>query len=462
MSKRPAKHPGRDSELPVRYAAQRRGQAAPRAERPGAAARTIRGAVQELQRTAGNAAVRRIADDPLEPTMRLAMEAQLGADLGHVRVRSDDDADAQASRIGAAAFTQGSSITFSVGMYRPGTQAGRLVLAHELAHVVQQTRRVGRPSLEPAELEAEADAAATLGGPVVGNASLAGIQALPDPHSAPGKPDAENEATRRFMISEADRKIAEIDDALVNGYIWWFEREFFTKRTQAQVAALGERARLLRELAGHCSELIASLSAGDDYRVLHEALDVRSDIASHELNSALHEFMRARYRDSTWFRKGMATGDLAGYAYFRPDAGKAVLPPDKPTGAPRAAQGAAPATPPPVAAPEVTRERESESTGWTIEVPEPAAEPTVVRELLPPGMQASRAHLYPRTTKLFPLKRERAGGRFYYFGPRGVVYLPDLLEQFPAAATDAPRETEPASSSEPDPSVRRRVNRPRF
>ncbi|MCR8526582.1 DUF4157 domain-containing protein, partial [Escherichia coli] len=43
-----------------------------------------------------------------------------------------------ARSIGAAAFTVGHHIYFDQGMYSPGTNAGRKLLAHELTHVVQQ------------------------------------------------------------------------------------------------------------------------------------------------------------------------------------------------------------------------------------------------------------------------------------------------------------------------------------
>jgi Domain of unknown function (DUF4157) len=62
----------------------------------------------------------------------------LGDSLSDVRIHSDDAAAALARSVSARAFTVGSDIFFGPGEYRPGTPAGRELLAHELVHVVQQ------------------------------------------------------------------------------------------------------------------------------------------------------------------------------------------------------------------------------------------------------------------------------------------------------------------------------------
>ncbi len=87
------------------------------------------------------------------------MEATLGADFSSVRVHVGP----QAERIGAIAFTSGADIYFAPGRYQPETPAGRRLLGHELAHVVQQRQgRVrntagGVAIVQDAALEAEAD-----------------------------------------------------------------------------------------------------------------------------------------------------------------------------------------------------------------------------------------------------------------------------------------------------------------
>lgn len=75
---------------------------------------------------------------PLEPGARTFLESRFGADFSTVRVHTDGEA-AQASRsLNAEAFTLGNGIFFARGSYNPHTPAGKHLLAHELAHVLQQ------------------------------------------------------------------------------------------------------------------------------------------------------------------------------------------------------------------------------------------------------------------------------------------------------------------------------------
>jgi hypothetical protein len=75
---------------------------------------------------------------PLEQSVRIAMERRLGHDLGSVRVHTDAAAGASARSVNADAYTVGEDIVFQSHAYRPQTAAGRRILAHELAHVIQQ------------------------------------------------------------------------------------------------------------------------------------------------------------------------------------------------------------------------------------------------------------------------------------------------------------------------------------
>ncbi len=75
---------------------------------------------------------------PLAPSTRNFFEPRLGLDLGAVRIHTGGVAAQSAQAIGARAYTLGSDIVFAAGTYFPGSTAGRQLLAHELAHVVQQ------------------------------------------------------------------------------------------------------------------------------------------------------------------------------------------------------------------------------------------------------------------------------------------------------------------------------------
>lgn len=85
---------------------------------------------------------------PLDADVRAFMEPRFGYDFSAVRVHTSPRAARTAAAIGAQAFTVGNDITFGAGQYRPGTKAGKRLIAHELMHVVQSqvnsNRRVTR------------------------------------------------------------------------------------------------------------------------------------------------------------------------------------------------------------------------------------------------------------------------------------------------------------------------------
>lgn len=75
---------------------------------------------------------------PLDSGIRTQMESALGYDFSSVKIHTDAN-DAKLSHdLNARAFTVGSDIAFDTGEYRPGTLVGDALIAHELAHVVQQ------------------------------------------------------------------------------------------------------------------------------------------------------------------------------------------------------------------------------------------------------------------------------------------------------------------------------------
>lgn len=87
--------------------------------------------------------------------------ARFGFDFSRITVLADDVADSKAARVRAAAYTVGDQIVFGCGRYQPASPAGQRLIAHELAHVVQQTRPGNGPLADGASAEREADMAAT-------------------------------------------------------------------------------------------------------------------------------------------------------------------------------------------------------------------------------------------------------------------------------------------------------------
>jgi hypothetical protein len=75
---------------------------------------------------------------PLGSGVKARMESAFGYDFSRVRVHHDANAAHLSTNLNARAFTVGSDIAFGAGEYQPGTLVGDAILAHELAHVVQQ------------------------------------------------------------------------------------------------------------------------------------------------------------------------------------------------------------------------------------------------------------------------------------------------------------------------------------
>src|SRR5262245_48011068 len=120
--------------------------------------------VLQLQRQLGNSAVRAMLGGAAEPThedaptvarqitaargrgapiaprVRERLEHSYGTDLSTVRVHTDAEAHGLAESVNARTFTSSSDIFFSRGAYAPSTSEGFETLAHEVAHVVQQSR----------------------------------------------------------------------------------------------------------------------------------------------------------------------------------------------------------------------------------------------------------------------------------------------------------------------------------
>lgn len=100
--------------------------------------------------------------ESLDPRTRAFMEPRFGHDFSRVRVHTDARAGESARAVGAEAYTVGSHIVFGSHPPSAASSGGRELLAHELAHVVQQERvaagsmptRISQPS-DASETHAE-------------------------------------------------------------------------------------------------------------------------------------------------------------------------------------------------------------------------------------------------------------------------------------------------------------------
>jgi hypothetical protein len=84
----------------------------------------------------------------LEEPHRAEFESRLGHDFSRVRIHDDRRAHALAVSYGARAFTYGADVFFGAGELDLHSTAGRHLLAHELAHTVQQSGGIQRHTIQ--------------------------------------------------------------------------------------------------------------------------------------------------------------------------------------------------------------------------------------------------------------------------------------------------------------------------
>lgn len=102
----------------------------------------------------------RASGQALDEGDRRFMESRFGQDFGGVRIHADAGANRSADAIGAKAYASGNQIVFGSGQYKPGSEAGRALLAHELVHTLQRRSSNGAATealtmdSHPAEVEA--------------------------------------------------------------------------------------------------------------------------------------------------------------------------------------------------------------------------------------------------------------------------------------------------------------------
>jgi len=95
--------------------------------------------------------VLRSPGQPLDLATRVFMESRFGHDFSRVRVHTDPKAGESSLAVNAHAYTVGCHVIFASGQYAPNTTEGQCLLAHELAHSIQQCQ-VGQKSTEQLEI----------------------------------------------------------------------------------------------------------------------------------------------------------------------------------------------------------------------------------------------------------------------------------------------------------------------
>jgi Domain of unknown function (DUF4157) len=146
----------------------------------------------------------RVPGQPLEPALAHRFGNAFGHDFSRVRVHADASAARSADELDALAYTFGTHIAFGAGQYRPSTMTGQRLIAHELAHVVQQERGAAGHTRDP-EADADRAACAALAGQTgiaLGGAPLAVARqprpATPNPPTFPTIPQVLTDDGKAF------------------------------------------------------------------------------------------------------------------------------------------------------------------------------------------------------------------------------------------------------------------------
>jgi hypothetical protein len=156
--------------------------------------------------------VLRASGEPLESQTRDVMEEHFGHDFSDVRVHSGTKAAESARSVNATAYTVGNHIVFGAGRFAPGEAGGRRLLAHELAHVIQQENVSERDlqSIAPVDdpMEMEAVRAETRADTMLSPDSGAALRREPQPGSgATVKLDYTKGVPRRGQCGDYEWKI---------------------------------------------------------------------------------------------------------------------------------------------------------------------------------------------------------------------------------------------------------------
>lgn len=115
----------------------------------------------------------------LDAATRAFMEPRFGHDFSQVRLHTGARAAESAQAVNALAYTVGSNVVFGAGQYGPGMARGRELLAHELAHVVQQTSGTASDSLEIGDADSAAEREAATAASQALSAGPEAAQGLP-------------------------------------------------------------------------------------------------------------------------------------------------------------------------------------------------------------------------------------------------------------------------------------------
>jgi hypothetical protein len=139
--------------------------------------------------------------EPLDAATRDFMEPRFGHDFSRVRLHTDTGAAKSARAVNAAAYTIGDHVVFNSSQYNSGSQDARLLLGHELAHVVQQRGGTNGEVADSMQLENQAE-----------QAGLSTISQGPIPHFSAARLSVQRRVSIRDVGRGEQSGMARLDE----------------------------------------------------------------------------------------------------------------------------------------------------------------------------------------------------------------------------------------------------------
>jgi hypothetical protein len=216
--------------------------------------------------------------ESLDGGARRFMEQRFGRSFADVRAHTTPRAADSARAVQASAYTVGRHIVFGAGAYQPHTGQGLHLIAHELAHVVQQQSGFEYTAPSSPQHEREADSAAEaalLGGRMSPLTSLNGVALQRQPAGGGGPKTPE--AIPPDLVQTRQALTPQLNDLYPKGSS---DAEQWSARVKAALAA--PDAAPFIALYAEIAELAQASKLGPDFgtssAAIHHARSAEKDL----------------------------------------------------------------------------------------------------------------------------------------------------------------------------------------
>ncbi len=178
----------------------------------------------------------------LPESIRAFFEPRFGRDFSQVLVHTDAGAARSAQAMKARAYTVGRNVVFGAGEFRPQSVEGKRLLAHEFAHVVQQS---GQPTESVAT---QADTTGTVPPQMILRKPAAGIIVIQDPRQIEARQRALHSLRPPSLMDPFSILGPRLPSSLRRALKWIGDEGLPVRLTLASAEALGPGLSLWQRL----------------------------------------------------------------------------------------------------------------------------------------------------------------------------------------------------------------------